>query len=300
MADTFSFPYMVMTITASIDAGTLTVKQGIRKFEMPIDRMRHLYVKRHGDQFQELIVAWEKSPEQYKHVRVFANLGAKGFEDLVEALAAKNPAADLRNTPEEEAYKLLRATNTEKVAMVAVPVILVLAMGVMGLPWLIHGLDHGHAKATVASLAATLPDTHNLDLVGELDLDDSMRETTTRKGQTTSRDFFPVVEHEWDPSQPVRVVLQTSRLSDSATIALAKKGSYPCTLRNVLWEGLSKDNREFFKKTYQLDVPDTVLLCEYAPTGNHDIYIFLAVIGVTAVVIGIAMIVIVRKRRRKA
>ena len=73
---------------------------------------------------------------------------------------------------------------------------------------------------------------------------------------------------------------------------------YRCVLRNVLWEGLASDNKDFFKSQYGLAIADPVYLCELGINTKTSLIIFFAALGLTALVMLIVVVVIARRQRR--
>jgi len=299
MSDTFSFSYLVVTVTATLDGTSLAVKQGLRTQKAPLDAVQFLYVKAHQDRFRELIVAYEVGPQKLKHLRVFSNTGEAGFTRLVEALVALKPAADLRAVPEDEAFKRMKAVNTEKAALVAVPLIVVAAMAGFVAPMLLHGLDKGRAEITAAALAGgERPASRNLVLRGGLDFAHVIQEDTTSNGSTSSRYLFPVVDEQWAADHPIAVVLETGLLTPREAQELAREGRYRCTLRDALWEGLTSERAGYFKREYGVEVSANVKLCEHAPNGSDDLVLAGVSLGATTVIMIVVMAIVVARRRR--
>ena len=72
----FNFKYMVIGISALIDgSGGVQVKMGMRKLNTTLQQIKYVYVIRHGDQAEEVLICHETSPEKTKVFRANANLG---------------------------------------------------------------------------------------------------------------------------------------------------------------------------------------------------------------------------------
>jgi hypothetical protein len=196
-------------------------------------------------------------------LRTFANVGDSQFKALVDDLAALRPAGDLRGKPRREALKEMGARDTQLIAMVVVPVaVMVILFGAMS-PFIIHGFDKGSQKVSAAELGQTKLTTGNLVLSGELDIERYLEVTTTKNGVKQSASYqFPVFPAGAPDDAPIPVVLKTRELGDNRIVELAEQGEWKCTLRNVLWEGLDGDDREYMHDKLQLNVTKDTLLCE--------------------------------------
>ena len=102
----FSFQYMVMTNTAGIRGGQLSIKQGLKKWDVPISSLKFLYVKNNETaSADELLISYEVQTGKIKKIRCYSNEGEKGFSELVEALVTLRPDIDIRNLDTKEAFK---------------------------------------------------------------------------------------------------------------------------------------------------------------------------------------------------
>jgi hypothetical protein len=299
---TFNYRYLDQTFTATIEGDRLTIKQGLRTFDVPLDRLKSFYVKRwfptSRGTFEELILAIEKTAGKTRIIRSLANEGEASFGALVEALAARHPAGDLRGLGERAALKLMGAADTARLVLLFVlPALAIVVMLIVTLPWLIHGLDQGGARITVDELAAHTPTgTRNLELVGLVDAAHIVHETITQKGRSTHHYFAPLVPRGWTPSAPVHVVLE--RGEDES---FSSRGVHRCTLRNVLWEGLSRDNKSFFAQYHRLRIADDVQLCQLAPRGSRDdLMMFVLCMAITVVTVSILIFVVALRMRKAA
>jgi hypothetical protein len=183
------------------------------------------------------------------------------------------------------------------VLLFALPAFVLTAMAVFFLPMLIHGLDRGLARVSVDDLANGPPEgTRNLELSGLLDTGHAIHEVITYKGSRIHHYLVPLVPRGWTPAQPVHVVVEAGKAA-----AISPRGPQLCTLRNVLWEGLSGANRRFFSD-HGLRMADDLLLCELTrPGANDDLAAYIAGMGTTAVALIIVVAVVgIRLRRASA
>jgi hypothetical protein len=300
----YQFSYMAVTrVTAKLDAQALEARVGIRTFRAEVARLRHLYVRdsRMGNGYRELILTHEKSPGKLARIRLYADLGQPGFDALVQALVAMRPDIDIRRMDAKSAFKLMGAANTEKIALVLIAVLIPLIMGVLVLPQLIHGLDSGEDTVALAQLEqGNFPESRNVTIVGgRALLDRSVRVSTTRKGRTTVQYFVPLVSPGWQPGQPVAVVLRTGNLTASEDYALARANTFQGVIRDVMWEGLGRTERNFFTDRMSLHVADDATLVELNASPGADLLLFGVVMGITVLICGgLAVVFWVKQRAR--
>lgn len=291
----FDFKYTVITIAAKIEGNILKIKQGIRNFEVPIHEIQMLYAgpMPPGD-FLELIIVTRNAAGKDKKFRFYSNDGEPGFKALVDELVRQRPSSDLRSLPREEALAKLKVADTAKIAFWAVPILVSAIMFGLVSPFLIHGLDKGSANISIEELVAgNKPDTRNLTVSGRA-LDDGLKDSTTRKGKTTVRLFFPLVAPNWVEGDPVHMVVETGDLSDDQLSEVLSRGQFTGVLRNVFWEGLSSKNREFFVNEYKMNMAKDVMLLELDNKG-FDLILFFIVMGTTVVIMFGVMLVLRRR-----
>lgn len=283
----FTFQYTVIKIEASLDDRILKVKQGIRTFEIPVHTIRMLFAgpMPPGGDFQELILVAEINPGKPKKFRFYSNDGEEGFKALIEELVRRYPAIDLRSLARKEALLKMKAADTTKIALIAVPFIIMAVMGTLFSPMLIHGLDRGSRTISAQEIAAgKTPETRNLLITGQA-LNRGMEEKTTRKGTTTVRLFFPLVEEDWQKGRPIYIIVETPEVSDEELSDILSRSEFKGVLRNVLWEGPTTSQREFFKNSYDYQIADSAVLLDLTGDASQDLNIFLLIMGISAVII---------------
>lgn len=298
MSKTFSYSYMTFTVTARV-GDSLEIKQGLRTQTVPLEALRFLYVQMQGDH-QELIVAYDKPNGSRGILRTYSNAGDTQFKALVDDLAALKPNADLRGKPRREALQTMGARDTQLIAMVAVPaVVMVVLFGALS-PFIIHGFDKGSQRVSASELKQAKLTTSNLVLSGELDLDRYLEVTTTKNGVKQSSSYqFPVFPRGASDDAPIPVVLKTSELSDAALERLADQGEWKCTLRNVLWEGMDGDDRTYMRDTLHLDVTDDTMLCELADKDEPPIWLMLGGLVCSGLFVSGIIVLALWMQRRK-
>ncbi len=285
----FSFQYVVVSVKAQLDERTLRVKQGIRSFEIPLQSLRMLYFgpMPPGD-FDELILVSENERGKRKKFRFYANDGEEGMSALVAELVRRHPSIDLRSLDRKAALAKMGAADTARLALVAVPLLVLAVMGAFVFPFLAHGLDDGRQSVTIEELNAGRELTSRNLVVRGVALAQGLEEKTTRKGTTTTRLFFPLVSQAWTKADPIHVLVETDDLSDAELDAVLARNEFAGVLRNVWWEGPSESQIDFFTESYGFKVSPDVVLIELGADRETDLAIFGAIMGIT----GIIMIVV--------
>lgn len=299
MSKTFAFSYLSFNVTARV-GDTLEVKMGLRTQTVPLEALRFLYVAPHGD-YQELIVAYDKPNGSRGILRAYSNTGDTQFKALVDDLAALKPNADLRAQPRREALKTMGAKDTQLIAMITVPIAITVMMFGAVAPLLIHGLDEGSQKVSAGELGKVKLGSRNLVLSGELDTGRYLEITHTKNGSKTSAEYLIPVYPAGAPNDAfVPVVLETRELGSSSIEQLAQQGEWKCTLRDLLWEGVSSDNRDFMHDELHLNVTKDTKLCELDDGSNLPV---LALVGILLCsglfVSGLIVIAILVQRRKQ-
>lgn len=299
MSKTFSYSYMQFTITARV-GDALEIKMGLRTQRVPLESLRYVYVSTLGE-YQELIVAYDKPNGSRGILRSYANMGDSQFKALVDDLAGLKPNADLRMKPRREALQTMGARDTQKVAMVAVPLVVMAMITVGLLPMIVHAVDQGSQQVTAAELGKTRLTSRNLVLSGELDDQRFLSITNTENGVKKSGAFeFPVFPAGAPDDAFIPVVLKTRELPDSAIDELAARGAWKCTLRDVLWEGLDSDDRDYLRDQLQLNVTKDTKLCELEDGRDLPLWgIVLSVVCLGAFVSGIIVLALWMQRRKQ-
>ena len=305
MADVFEFGFMSLTIRASIDDATIEVKQGLRTFRVPLAEVRHLYVRPTG-QFRELLVGTEPSPGKKKVFRFSANVGQGAFDAFVAAVVARRPDCDRRSLDAKTAMTMMGAKNVELITGLVLFGLLVGGLAIGMLPKLLHGIDGGHEKVKVEKLAGGYaPSTSNLTLTaGRAETIDTLSLTTVskRNGIETGRStkyYIPIVAKDADDDDPIKVVLVTPKLGPGALETLERASSFEVMARDVLWEGLSSTQREWFVKHAHRKLAKDALLVEYEAEPSSELLLFLGVVGGTSVLVGLLIGFVVYQQRKQ-
>lgn len=151
---------------------------------------------------------------------------------------------------------------------------------------LIHGLDNLNATIELNDLIQKNDlETRNLTIQGNM-LSECLEEKTTKKGQSTTKFFCPLVADSWKSGEPIHVLAQIDDIPDNEFNSLFEKSEFQGVLRNVLWEGPSNSTKDFFIKEYGATMAPNVLEFEVNGDSKNDLYLFLLIFSIVEVLIG--------------
>jgi hypothetical protein len=288
--ETFAYGYMAFRREALIDDDELSVRHGLRSHPIRLSRLTHLYLQSLGN-VQMLWLVEQRSHRGPRTHRIAANAGDPGFLALVESLVAKRPDIDLRGEDEKQALRRMGVRDRSSwlgVLLLLAPVL----VGVAMLPWLLHGLDFGEERVSVTSLSrGRVPGSRNVVITGaRARLGESVEVTTSRthgaRGAAEStRTLIPLVPPSWDRTQPVHALLEVTDMSSSEESAIERATKFRGIVRDILWEGLSKEDRAYLTTEAGLKLADDVRLVEYRANPRYDLLAFLGGTGVCLLVV---------------
>jgi len=295
----FSFKFMVLTVKASLDAVNLTIKQGLKTWKVEVTKLRHLYIIEHTDMGFELILSYVTGADKLKRIRCNANFAEQGFQDLIKAILARRPEIDIRDKPLNEAHKLMGAVNFVRWAPAIVAILVVGIVAFIFLPSLIHGLDFGKQTIDIAYCVTDCPiSTGNLKVKGILLPEYAMVLESTQEDTgitTVEAEYYPLVRVDWQEDDPVYMILKTPYTDDYTFEELLRLPAIPGVLRNVLWEGLSSEYRNFFRDEIGINLADNLMLLDYNADTGFEFMISLIVIGSVLLVMLVLAFFIAKK-----
>ena len=285
-----AYGYMAFRCEALVDGDVLAVKQGVRPHQIRLSRLTHLYLQTR-DNVQTLWLVEQRSHRGPKMHRIVANAGDLGFLGLVESLVAKRSDIDLRGHDEKQALRLMGVRDVSwwlGVLLLIAPVLVGAAM----LPRLLHGLDFGEERVSITSLSkGRTPGSRNVVITGaRAKLSDSVEVTTTRtqgaRGAAEStRTLVPLVPPAWDRNQPIHALLEIRDMSSSEESVVERATKFRGVVRDILWEGLSEEDRAYLTTEAGLKLADDVRLVEYRANPRYDLLVFLGGTGVSVLVV---------------
>ena len=295
----FNLNYVTSKTHVNIENRTLHAKIGpLIKKNIELSNIKHFYLSDNKD-YRELIIRYTKANGKLSNVRLICAYGVEDLDNLANTLGAHLPSTDLRKMDSKEAFKILKAVNTQKLAIWIVFIVLTSVMTVVFLPGLIHYMDSGHETVTIEDLISGKElSSHNLTIEGIV-LNKGMWEktTTTNKGSTTTteKNFFPLISDTWVEGEPIHVLIETDEMTQAETDEFVYKTSFIGTTRNVLWEGIDSDQIDFFKKEYGITFDENAILFEIIE-GKPDVYAIWAFGGVILIELIILLVVWIKSR----
>ena len=285
--------------SAELHPTEFRAKLGLRKIQIPIEQIQHIFVQRlEASNMEELIICQQLLAGQRKVHRIPSMAGQPGFAQLVEALIARRPDADIRSMDPVEARKLMGGKNVHKITLIVLVPVVTLIVAIFGLPAFIRGFDTGHATVSAANfITGDLPGTRNLTLENSAPVVDASVElttTSTNNGSTstTVEYFVPAIDPNGPADQAVHLVI---KCSDVELKELVPGEPLPGILRNVLWEGFPKDVRAYMTNDLELTVAQNVYIFDYKGSSKTELYMWLAIVGGVFVLMTVVSFFVYRK-----
>ena len=298
---TFHFRYTVFSVAATIDDGQLLAKSGIRTVVVPIARLQHVYVRdeRRADHVELLLTHHDKKG-RLKRSRLFADKHQDGLFELVDALLALRPEADVRHLSASAAYQL---SGSKEMEWVALPVVMLVGWCVLAMlfsPLIRHGLDSGETTIDVAALQrADLP-SRNVTVTGMLAPTSALRGkggADAKPAADASQTWWiPLVPADWSPGEAVHAVLQVRRTTAAQVETLAQVKRYRGIVRDIWWEGISTRRQQAFHARGVALAPDAVLV-EFEASRKADLVLAILILGGLLGLIGLVALSLRRRQR---
>lgn len=269
----------------TIDQYSINCKIGpIIKKNALLSNVQHYYVF-DDQQYRNLMLTFTDESGKVKKIQLYSGYGEEGFEQLLTALQQRLPGKSLQHLPEKEALAQMKIANPRKVGAILAFAIITIVISIIFVPGMIHYFDMGFESATVQELLDGKTSTRNLKLSGTL-LDAGIEETTTttRKGSTTTtvKVLLPIVTEAWTEGQPALVVLEFDEMSGTEYSNVLNQSEFTGVVRNVWWEGLDQQQRDYFQTNYGLEVPEQALLFEVTGEQRNDAVMFYIWLGIVA------------------
>jgi len=285
MQQEFVFKYMTAKNVVTIDQYSINCKIGpIIKKNALLSNVQHYYVF-DDQQYRNLMLTFTDESGKVKKIQLYSGYGEEGFDQLLTALQQRLPGKSLQHLSEKEALAQMKIANPRKVGAILAFAIITIVISIIFVPGMIHYFDMGFESATVQELLDGKTSTRNLKLSGTL-LDAGIEETTTttRKGSTTTtvKVLLPIVTEAWAEGQPALVVLEFDEMSDTEYSNVLNQSEFTGVVRNVWWEGLDQQQRDYFQTNYGLEVPEQALLFEVTGEQRNDAVMFYIWLGIVA------------------
>lgn len=287
----YIFSYMTNKNSLTFDGVNVLVKQGpFRKTNFSFAGITNWYVYDEKT-YRSLFIAYTNEAGKAKKVQLVSQLGEPGFRDIVEALNNSIGAKGLNHLTQKEAFKIMKASNPKTVgALAGIIIVFLLTTGFM-YPGLRHYFDFGFADADVEQLIAGEDmGTRNLNLYG-VPLEETLEVTNSKNGSTTSVEYFvPIVGADWDYDQPIEVILKFDQSSEDEFYDIFEQIEFKGVVRDIGYEGMETDEKEFFGTEYGLEVSDDVILFEVTGEEHNDLVMFLVwafINGLFVIIFGI-------------
>jgi hypothetical protein len=294
----YIFSYMTNKNSLTFDGFNVLVKQGpFRKTNFAFASIINWYVFDEKT-YRSLYITYTTEASKVKKVQLISQLGEPGFRDIVEALNTSIPNKSLNHLPREEAFKVMKAMNPKKAGAIGGIILIFVLTTAFMYPGIRHYLDFGFADADVEQLINGDDfGTRNLNLYGR-PLEETLESTTTKNGSTQSVEYFvPIVGADWDYDQPVQVIMKFDKMNEDEFNELYDNVEFKGVVRNIGFEGIEDDEKEFFGTEYNLKVSDDVILFEVTGEKHNDSLMFFLWLGLNGLFIIIFGIVYLKNRK---
>lgn len=292
----YKVSYMVHSNKFTFDGVNVTVTMGpLRKRTFPFNSIQNYYVFENGP-YRSLWVTYLNEKGKLKKAQLFADIGDVGFRELVNDLNSSIGGKSLNHLPEKEAFKVMKQANPKKMGMLVAAILFIGISTAAMYPGLRHFFDFGFEYAEVQDLIRGEDfGTRNLELSG-IPLDVAVEEYYTSTGgrsssEVNTKTFIPLVPPDWDYDRPIMVVMQFDYVTESEFDAILEHSTFTGVVRDIGYEGLDSDEREYFMTEYGLEVPEDAILFEVTGAQHNDSHMIWIWIGVNGFLVIISAIV---------
>ncbi len=295
----FKFSYLTAKNVINIDDEYINIKVGVIKTKIKKSNLKYVYIKAYQD-YNHLILRYENEKGKLKNKKILFAHGEQQAIAAADYLVENTNCKDLRNVDEKEAMSFLKTTDAEKAGFLIAFVSIILVITIFLLPSFIHLFDNGLQTVDVSQLINNEKlSTHNVIVKNGYLLDGMYAETTSRRRHggtsTTTEYYFPLVDKNWDKTQPIKVMVKTGKISQTEIDALFDAPEIKGVLENVMWEGgMDDDNVEFLNNEYGYIISDDIVILA---TGGKNYVISLIIYIVIILIIAGALLYVKIKRK---
>jgi hypothetical protein len=300
----YVFAYMTAKNSVTIDSYSVLCKIGpFRKKQFAFNNIINFYVFNNQNQYQSLFITYTNDNGKTEKVQMYSQFGEQGFDELINELNTRIPNKSLNHLPEKEAFAAMKVANPKKWGAIVASLIIFAVITVFFIPSLMHYFDFGFQETEVQQLIkGDMPSTRNLLLAGQ-PLYENLEETTTttRKGSTTTtkKVYIPIVAPDWDYDSDIKVILQFDELTDEEYGSVMESSEFVGVVRNIWYEGLEKDQIEFFNTEYpDLQVADDAIMFEVTNQTHNDSLMFFVWIGINGFLLIIFLVTYFKAKKK--
>jgi hypothetical protein len=284
----YIFSYMTNKNSLMYDGMNVTIKQGpFRTTTFPFTSILNWYVYE-DKTYRSLFITYTHESGKQKKVQLFAQLGEPGFASLVEGLNATIGQKGLNHLDKKEAFKIMKTADPKKVGALAAMIIILALTTTFMLPGLIHFFDFGFDdEVYVEELIAGDYDSRNMRLYG-YPLEEQLEETYTKGSTTTITYHVPIVGEDWEYGDPIEVIMKFSE--EDYYNADEDAIEFTGVAKNLMWEGVGSDEKDFFVSEYGFEVSENVILFDATGeerNGAMEFIIWCVINGIFVVIFGI-------------
>jgi hypothetical protein len=287
----YLFSYMTNKTSLTYDGMNLIIKQGpFRTTTIPMMSVLNWYLYE-DKTYRSLFITYTHESGKQKKVQLFAQLGEPGFAALIEGMNAALGQKGLNHLDKKEAFKIMKTADPKKVGALAAMIIVFALTTTVMLPGLLHFFDFGFDdEVFVEELIAGEYESRNMTLYG-YPLEETLEETYTKGSTTTITYYIPIVGEDWEYGDQIDVIMKFSE--DDYYNADEESVAFTGVARNIWYEGLDSDEKEFFNTEYGFEVSEDVIMFEATGderNGGMEFFIWCLINGIFLVIFVVMLI----------
>ena len=293
----FQFRHALFPVNVEIKNDLLCVRYAIKYFEVPIAALTFIYVDDDVNrEMRELILCYRCPRGKVRRARIFSDRDQTAFDDLVQTLSIRVGEGHLTNIDRQTAYEIMGSRSLEHIMIPTVLFGIVIFVGLMLTPRLIHGLAENPIQLSVHQLTPDKLANHYVEFKdARVDTDSVIFEPATPTVEQP-------LEGQWHPifgagTNRGRVTLLgyfSAKLGSPSPTPEVLSG----LIRNVGLERIPAQIRQGMKAQGVELAPDAVYL-DVGATPKNDLHFFLTIM-VPLFLVSLVIVRVVRRNSRAA
>ena len=279
----YHFRYSIFNVELEFQETQLVVQMGIKAHVINLTTLFALYrrdLKSQG--ISELTLAF-KHKNKIKRARIYADRGEAEFDAFVDALKALKPNIDISDLPEKKAYEHMGSQDQPWLVILGLMSFSIVLIAILGLPLLLHGLDHGQWKLPLAEVyqnpkLLNQGPSRNLIFSGHLDLEQALTLIEGKGDEQQKQIVAPLYPKAVQSKKQPAVVLVSLKGRALKHLNSLQQGQVQQgILRNIWWEGLGEQTKLKLKEK-GVKISDQSVLIEMGITQRDDLQLYLSFI----------------------
>ena len=279
----YHFRYNIFNVEIEFKDNQLTVQMGIKVHVINLDTLFAVYRRDLKSQAASELTLAYRHKNKIKRARIYADLGETEFELFCQNLKRIKRGIDISDLPQRQAYEHMGSKDQPWLVVLALMGLSIILLSVLGLPLLLHGLDHGKWSVSINDIyqnpsLLNQPPSRNLSFSGQLDLSQALTIIEGHGEDAQKQIIAPI--YPTKPQKRVETVLVLVSLKGRSITKLKslQKGEVnQGVLRNIWWEGLGEQNK-LKLRAKGLSISEQTVLIEMGITRRDDLQLYLSFI----------------------